>query len=94
MIRGFFDDERGRYPFVTLALRIGEVDLNRWFPLEFVIDTGAEQTCLHPRDAVREMGIPEDRLGNPAHWPTAISGGGVGGGEGRGEDAGGEGENR
>ena len=80
MIRGFFDPARGRYPFVTLVLRVAEVNLNRWFPLEFVLDTGAEQSCLHPNDAMQKMGVPSHRLDDSSTWPLAILGGGVGGG--------------
>ena len=49
MILGEFDD-RGR-PYVTSRLIIPRLQINEGLLL--LLDTGADRTCLHPRDAVR-----------------------------------------
>ena len=59
MIVGHFDS-LGR-PYLNSRLIIPRFRLNQ--RIEFLLDTGADSTCLHPRDA-RNAGIPFDHLGN------------------------------
>ena len=59
MIVGRFDS-LGR-PYLNSRLIIPRFHLNQ--RLEFLLDTGADTTCLHPSDA-RNAGIPFDQLGD------------------------------
>ena len=59
MIVGRFD-ERGR-PFVECRVTIPRLRVDE--RVLFLLDTGADSTCLHPRDA-DPVGIPFSRLGN------------------------------
>ena len=60
MIVGEFD-EQGR-PYVQGRLIIPRLNVNR--RITFLLDTGADKTCLHPRDASRAR-IPFEELGSP-----------------------------
>jgi len=51
-----------------------------WAVVDFVLDTGASATCLHPSDAIQEVGIDPVMLTDPSQWPTAVTFSGVGGG--------------
>ena len=51
----------------------------RWRPVTFLLDTGCAESILHPTDAAHRIGIPEDRLRQPALWPDVSVGMGVGG---------------
>ncbi|MFN0146295.1 MAG: hypothetical protein ACKVT1_07280 [Dehalococcoidia bacterium] len=79
MIRGFFDPERPPHPFVTVAVNIPAATGEEWVSIEFLVDTGASHTCLHPLDSVRRVGISLGRLRDASAWPRAIVTGGVGG---------------
>lgn len=59
MIVGYFDP-RGR-PYAVCRLIIPRLRLSQRVAL--LVDTGADGTCLHPRDA-RRIGIPFSELGN------------------------------
>lgn len=59
MIVGAFD-ERGR-PYVACRLIIPRLQINE--DLLLLMDTGADRTCLHPRDAVR-VRMPFEQLTN------------------------------
>ena len=59
MIIGEFD-EWGR-PYVECRLIIPRLQVNE--KILFLLDTGADRTCLHPEDANR-IRIPFERLGN------------------------------
>lgn len=58
MILGEFD-ERGR-PLIEGRLLIPRLRVDHW--ITFLLDTGAERTCLHPRDTNRAR-IPIETLG-------------------------------
>ncbi len=60
MIVGEFD-EQGR-PYVQGRLIIPRLNVNR--RITFLLDTGADKTRLHPRDASRAR-IPFEELGSP-----------------------------
>ena len=59
MIVGWFDDI-GR-PYVEGRIIIPRLQISH--RVQFLVDTGADITCLHPSDA-REIGIPFPRLRN------------------------------
>ena len=59
MIIGEFDD-RGR-PYVEGRVIIPRLNINEI--VTFLLDTGADGTCLHPRDA-RRARMPFNQLGN------------------------------
>ena len=58
MIIGEFDGQ-GR-PYVECRLIIPRLEIDQ--RTVFLVDTGADRTCLHPRDAARAR-IPIDQLG-------------------------------
>jgi hypothetical protein len=50
-----------------------------WALVDFLLDTGASNTSLHPKDAQSAMGIDAARLQDPTQWtnplyPVGISG--------------------
>ena len=48
--------------------------------VDFVLDTGAMRTCIHPIDAVTALGIdPAVLLNPPSTWPAPETAEGVGG---------------
>ena len=57
MIVGNFGDD-GR-PAVGARLQLPRFGVS--YDVEFLVDTGADVTCLHPKDATR-AGVPFDRL--------------------------------
>ncbi|MGH2584737.1 MAG: hypothetical protein ACRDJE_07460 [Dehalococcoidia bacterium] len=61
--------------FVTLP---GRVD--QWKAVDFLIDTGADITSVHPLTSLTVLGIPPLHLFDDGYWPTVRSSGGVGGG--------------
>lgn len=68
MIVGNFSGD-GR-PFVQGRLVIPRLDIDGY--VDFLVDTGADTTCLHPDDGI-QLNCPFDRLANP------IGFGGIGG---------------
>ncbi len=71
MILGAFD-ERGR-PLIRGKIAIPRLGARGY--VTFLVDTGADSTCIHPRDASR-MGIPFNRLFD-SEISTGIGGGSV-----------------
>jgi hypothetical protein len=62
MIRGFFDPSY-QPPLATIL--IGLVLPHRaptYVPVEFIIDTGASDTCLHPSDALDRLRFSDPEL--------------------------------
>jgi hypothetical protein len=47
--------------------------------VDFLVDTGAMITTIHPRDAIVRLGIDPIRLADPGRWPTSETIRGVGG---------------
>ena len=68
MIRSFFGPRNA--PYVYCRVRIPRFGLER--RISFLLDTGADSTCLHPADA-QQLGVPFDMLRDEAYS------GGVGG---------------
>lgn len=58
MIFGWFDD---RHPFVAAHIQIPEFGIER--AVDFLVDTGATFTCIHPQDGLI-MGLPYGELGD------------------------------
>ena len=52
MIRGYLSRGAVRRPFISARFRIPSLD-NRLFPVELLVDTGADRTLLSPVDARR-----------------------------------------
>ena len=69
MIVGGFD-VRGR-PYIQGVVAIPRLNISG--PVMFLLDTGADSTCLHSKDSIN-LEIPRERLGNLAEV------GGIGGG--------------
>ena len=63
MIVGSFD-ERGR-PFVSGSMRLPRFGIVA--AITFLVDTGADGTCIHPRDG-SPAGIPFDSLRQSSTW--------------------------
>ena len=79
MINGFFRQGRGPEPYVRIGLDLPLLSPSPWVAVSFLVDTGASQTCLHPRDATTFFGTPRARLLDPNQWPRVADSGGVGG---------------
>ena len=67
-------------PVLPIALNIPYLNGNRWTAVNFLVDTGASQTCLHPNDAADQLKVPRSRLRDATQWPRIADSGGVGGG--------------
>ena len=79
MIPGFFDPKRvGPAPKVRANVLLPEL-ANRWFKVDFLLDTGAGITCLHPNDAINRAGLTSTVLSDPAQWRRREPARGVGG---------------
>lgn len=50
-----------------------------WRAIDFLIDTGASGTCIHPRDAVGRLRIPIQDLMSGSLWNDTANFSGVGG---------------
>jgi len=78
VIPGFFDPERSRpAPMVRVDVLMSPAT-NSWLTVDFLLDTGAGRTCLHPRDSLRS-GLSEATLAEPGNWPHHQRMSGVGG---------------
>ena len=74
MIRGYFADYS---PYVELRVAI-PVFATGYLPVQFLVDTGATMTVLHPRAARGDLGIPEHEL-DASRWEQIEPIGGIGG---------------
>lgn len=80
MISGFFDPE-SRWPIPMVQAYITVPDVTpRWTLIDFLVDTGASDTSLHPQDARQRLRIDAELLDSPSRWPSVIHAGGIGGG--------------
>jgi hypothetical protein len=64
--------------FVTLAI-LAPAIARDWRPVEFLLDTGADRSCIHPHDAKRRFGLEPDQLRRGAGRGPTVQPGGVGG---------------
>lgn len=51
-----------------------------WVSIDFLLDTGAANTSLHPLDAIFRVGIAASSLLHPQSWSNSVARGGIGGG--------------
>jgi hypothetical protein len=78
VIRGYFNLGSGwPVPWVRVNLFLPGHSRD-WQPVEFLLDTGASVSCLHPLDAVL-VGIEAPRLTSAASWARREQSFGVGG---------------
>lgn len=79
MIKGYFDNPALRpIPRVRVAVYLKTISAE-WATIPFLLDTGATATCVHPVDAVSQIGISPTQLVQPGYWPKAETVTGVGG---------------
>lgn len=79
MIRGYFDPAyKWPVPMVRAALFLPAFTSD-WVSVDFLLDTGASVTSLHPIDAVSKVGIDPIRLASPGFLPDTEQHGGIGG---------------
>lgn len=69
MIRGFIGEREA--PYIRARVILPRFGLE--WEIDFLMDTGADDTCLHPMD-VLNVGVPFERLGNE-EISTGIGGG-------------------
>lgn len=50
-----------------------------WKVVDFLLDTGAGSTCVHPKDAIFALGVDPLKLLDPTAWPEQRPVFGVGG---------------
>ena len=84
MIPGFYDPNLPGWPVprVRAALflpSVPGVQNPQWFGVDFLIDTGASTSCLHPIDSIRGANIPILTLLQDQHWSQQRDHGGIGG---------------
>lgn len=80
MIPGYFDPNVA-HPWPRVRVGILVTDITRdWAVVEFVLDTGASATCLHPADALGVPGIDLTMLTDPTRWGAVETFTGIGGG--------------
>ena len=78
MITGFFPPDRPPHPYLSVAVFVPGVS-TEWALVDFLIDTGAARTSIHPLDAIRRLGISPAMLADRSQWQNTIASGGVGG---------------
>ena len=74
----FSATSRWSVPWVRVYLLLPGIS-TRWRPVGFLLDTGCAESILHPTDAARRIGSPEDRLQQPSLWLDVSVSMGVGG---------------
>ena len=81
MIRGYFDPSRPPHPYLDVAVFVDGVTPadGAWPQIPFVVDSGASQTVIHPKDSVRRLGLSVAQLTTPSLWSTPVANVGVGG---------------
>ena len=80
MILGYFDPALPTWPrpLIRVMLYLPGIS-QRWAPIDFLLDTGAATSCVHPQDAITRLGIDAQTLRTPSAWPLQQSAYGVGG---------------
>jgi hypothetical protein len=80
VITGFFDPALPTWPRPLMPVMLYLPGISRqWALIEFLLDTGASTTCVHPQDATTRLGIDDTALRTQASWPRQRSSHGVGG---------------
>ena len=76
MIHGFWS---GDFPLPLVRAAVwGDGVRPNWVTVTFVLDTGASDTCIHPLDATRRLGMTPASL-DPSGWANPTMSDGVGG---------------
>jgi hypothetical protein len=79
VIPGYFDStSTWPVPRVRAAVFVPGYS-TKWGLVEFLLDTGAATTVLHPRDAIVAANIGAGLLVDPTRWPNQRNAYGVGG---------------
>ena len=81
MIRGYFEPFRFERPVARIEV---DVSLPRVSPfsarIDFLIDTGATSSTVHPHDMLTHFRVTPNELASPDRWPRRRTGFGIGGG--------------
>jgi len=82
LIPGYFDPSSPALPLPRLRVAVlipslPGVEVPTLFAVEFLIDTGASVTCLHPFDAIQQARIPMSTLSSADEWPNRQRHGGI-----------------
>ena len=65
MITGYFGGKyASRHPFVRVSIHLPGITAD-YVPIDFLIDTGASNTCLHPQDSLGKIAMDPNWLQNP-----------------------------
>lgn len=78
MITGFFPPDRPPHPYLSVAVFVPGIS-TEWALVEFLIDTGAARTSIHPLDAIRRLGIGPAMLADRSQWQNTTASSGIGG---------------
>jgi hypothetical protein len=65
-------------PVVRVSLHLPRITKD-FVAIDFLLDTGATNTCLHPQDAMTKVGIPMGTLSRPDRWHQRMRMPGIGG---------------
>jgi len=67
VITGYFGGKyASRHPFVRVSIHLPGITAD-YVPIDFLIDTGASNTCLHPQDSLGKIVMDPAVLRNPGH---------------------------
>ena len=79
MIRGYFDESKQPpLPKCRVGVFIPGIT-DDWVFIEFIVDTGASTTCIHPIDAIGRLDIDPQALADEHTWLHPEPYGGSGG---------------
>src|SRR5215212_10090518 len=80
VITGFFDGIRFVRPLPRVSVRVTLAELSP-FPatIDFVLDTGATATTIHPMDMLEHFRVLPTHLADPERWRRHTGGQGIGG---------------
>lgn len=65
-------------PKITVGVYVPGISTD-WTFIDFLLDTGAASTSIHPMDAVGKLGIDPDALADKQRWTDRVGRFGVGG---------------
>lgn len=65
-------------PVVRVSLHLPRITKD-FVAIDFLLDTGATSTCLHPQDAMTKVGISMGALSRPDAWRQRAPMPGIGG---------------
>jgi hypothetical protein len=79
VIPGYFDPALPSWPrpLIRVMLYLPSISKN-WAPVDFLLDTGASSSCVHPLDATTRIGISDASLRTPSLWALQRTSHGVG----------------